>query len=73
MVDAFACTNSVLFPVASSELAKAAEASSDVLKLFSDLQEISREQLRRELEQTIEKLNRNEESDQPKRERPGQP
>ena len=57
LVDAFACTNDVLFPVPSSELKAAADVGADAKKLMSHAPEVSSEQFNREVEQLIEKHN----------------
>jgi len=55
LVDAFACTNGVLFPVPSSELRNATGIGVDARKLMSGARKMSPEQFHREVEQMIEK------------------
>jgi hypothetical protein len=57
LVDAFSCTNGVLFPVESSQLQKAAEYGADAKELISDARKNSPEEFNRKVEQLIEKNN----------------
>ena len=57
LVDAFSCTNGVLFPVPSSDLSDAAEIGADAKKLMSLARKVLPEQFHREVDQMIEKHN----------------
>jgi hypothetical protein len=55
LVDAFSCTNGVLFPVPSLELSGAAGIGTDAKKLMSGARKMSPEEFHREVERLVEK------------------